>query len=91
MRDDTGALRENFVIAELLKSASNTNRFPLSFFWRTKTQQEIDFVQDYNGQITAYEIKWNPKKKVSRPSSFVSTYNPIKHVITRSNRASYLL
>ncbi len=91
MREDTGALRENFVIAELLKSASNTNRFPLSFFWRTKTQQEIDFVQDYNGQITAYEIKWNPNKKVSRPSSFVSTYNPIKHVITRSNRASYLL
>lgn len=89
MRDDIWALWENFIIAEILKSDSNTNRFLLSYFWRTKTWQEIDLVQDHNGQLSAYEIKRNPKKSPSRPKSFIETYTPTLHCVTRWNRLSF--
>lgn len=88
MRDDVGALWENFIIAEILKSDSNTNRYLLSYFWRTKTQQEIDLVQDHNGQISAYEIKRKSNATISRPKSFIESYNPNTLVITRWNRLS---
>ena len=31
------------------------------YFWRTKQQQEIDFVEEVNGEIYAYEFKWKNK------------------------------
>ena len=33
------------------------------YFWRTQAQQEIDLIEDYNGQLHAYEFKWNDKKQ----------------------------
>jgi uncharacterized protein len=86
MRDDVGALWENFIIAEILKSDNNDERFSLSYFWRTKTQLEIDFVQDHNGQISAYEVKRNPTKSKLLPQIFVDTYHPTSsRTITRDN------
>jgi len=32
------------------------------YFWRTKQQQEIDFVEEVNGEIYAYEFKWKNTK-----------------------------
>jgi predicted AAA+ superfamily ATPase len=86
MRDDVGALWENFIIAELLKSDNNNERFSLSYFWRTNTQLEIDLVQDHNGVLSAYEIKRNPKKTKALPKLFMETYMPkVSHTITRDN------
>jgi len=86
MRDDVGALWENFIIAEILKSDHNDERFSLSYFWRTNTQLEIDLVQDHNGELSAYEIKRNPKKSKPLPKIFMETYMPkVSHTITRDN------
>jgi len=86
MRDDIGALRENFAIAETLKATDSQKLSILSYFWRSKNQQEIDLVQDYNGKIRAYEMKRSQTKKVSRPVIFIEEYKPACKVIHRGNR-----
>lgn len=74
-RLDTGALWENFVIAERMKMLNTQERFCNSWFWRTQQQQEIDLVEEENGALRAFEFKWNPKKgKANIPASFAKAY-----------------
>lgn len=84
-RNDVGALWENFLISERKKRNEYYRQFPASYFWRTKQQQEIDYVEELNGQITGYEFKWNPKAKVKIPSNFTQTYNAEVIVINNQN------
>jgi hypothetical protein len=51
----------------------------------TKQKQEIDFLEDSNGQITAFEFKWQSKVKVKIPAVFLKDYNAIGHVIDKEN------
>ena len=71
LRNDTGQLWENWFISERLKYLNNTEKDASRFFWRTLAQQEVDYIEDTNGKITAFECKWNPKAKggVSKPFS----------------------
>ena len=74
-RADLGAIWENFCISERLKQSSfgqfyNSN----SYFWRTTTQQEIDFIQEKNGILTAFEFKYNSKKQAKIPELFAKAY-----------------
>ncbi|GHU88543.1 hypothetical protein FACS189476_05820 [Spirochaetia bacterium] len=55
------------------------------YFWRTTQQQEVDFVTTSGENITAYEIKWNPKVKARFPKTFVEKYNPAVKFINREN------
>lgn len=73
-RADTGALWENFIIAERYKYTSNKRMWMNRFFWRTHTQQEIDYIEEYDGKLFAYEIKWNSRKKARLPKNFVESY-----------------
>ena len=50
--------------------------FSNSYFWRTQAQQEIDYIEEYSGQIFAYEFKWKPKNNFKMPTAFVKEYNP---------------
>ena len=73
LRSDKGALWENFLIAERLKNNSNALREAKPHFWRTATQQEIDFIEEDDGKLSAFEIKsgqvrWKP------PATFVESY-----------------
>lgn len=54
------------------------------YFWRTQQQQEIDFVEERAGEVTAYEFKWN-KKKLKLPEKFIVTYNAKAYSIDRGN------
>lgn len=45
-----------------------------SYFWRTTQRQKIDYLEEYNGKLTAFEIKWNTKEKVRFPLTFSSNY-----------------
>ena len=87
LRPDIGHLFENYIVAELKK------RFPMDniYFWRTKSQQEIDYLIEKNGQLTAIEIKWNERKAVKLPTAFEETYHP-EHsfVVNNSNYLSIL-
>ncbi len=73
-RTDRGALWENYIIAERMKYLHYNKIFAKRFFWRTAQQKEIDYLEDYNGKLSAYEIKWNPLKKHKFPSTFVKNY-----------------
>ena len=55
---DRGALFENFFIAERLKTYQRAHRVVQAYFWRTKDGSEIDFVEDSQGELTAFECKW---------------------------------
>ena len=91
-RLDIGALFENYVIAERLKQQSYARSFVKSYFWRTSAKQEIDYVEEDNGQLTAYEFKWNPRKKASVPPSFARSDPDAEYnTITRENYYEILL
>ena len=71
-RDDIGALWENFIFTEMIKSGSYKNRYANRYFWRTYDQKEIDYIEEREGKLFAYEFKWNDKAK--QPKEFLETY-----------------
>lgn len=74
MRNDQGALWENFVLSERIKRNYYFNHYCNSFFWRTQNQQEIDYVEESNGVFNCYEFKWNVNKKWKIPKAFAENY-----------------
>lgn len=91
LRSDKGALWENFVINERLKSNHNHGKFPSMHFWRTYDQAEIDYIEEENEVITGYECKWK-KEKLKVPKAFRDLY-PGSEVreINRENVLNFLL
>ena len=87
MRNDVGALWENFIISEIVKYNHYNGRYANYYFWRTTTQQEIDFVEERDGQLHLYEMKWNPKKgKAKVPAEFNKAYGEMPFtVVTPDN------
>lgn len=73
-RNDIGALWENFLVSERLKSLNYSQQFPNSYFWRTREGAEVDYLEEQDGSINAFEFKWNPKKTVKAPHSFLTAY-----------------
>lgn len=93
LRNDAGALWENFFISERIKRNHYQQNYCNIYFWRTKSQLEIDYIEEQNGQMTAFEMKWNPKKSnMSIPETFLNAYD-VKEtvVITPENYLEYLL
>jgi predicted AAA+ superfamily ATPase len=74
IRQDTGALWENFIISERMKFTHYNSIWANRYFWRTHDQQEIDYIEEYDGILNAYEIKWNPKKKPRLSATFSRMY-----------------
>jgi uncharacterized protein len=74
-RNDIGALWENFLVTERIKFLHYSRSFVNFYFWRTHQQQEIDWVEESNGQFSAYEFKWNPGKRKRLPAAFSKAYN----------------
>jgi predicted AAA+ superfamily ATPase len=73
-RADTGALWENFVIAERIKFLNNNEKEAKHFFWRTTQQQEIDLIEESEEGLKAFEIKWNKNAKARIPLTFKENY-----------------
>lgn len=92
-RTDAGALWENYVVAERVKQISYDRSFVNMWFWRTQQQNEIDIIEELDGQLTAVECKWNPSKaNVKPPQSFATAYPEAAFkVITPANFAEYML
>ena len=75
LRQDVGTLWENFFISERMKANQNAGRYVNSYFWRTSQQQEIDYLEECDGQFSLFEMKWNPKRANTKfPVSFLSAY-----------------
>ena len=73
VRQDIGQLWENYAMIERIKRNTYVNNIPNSYFWRTYDQQEIDLVEEKDGQLVAFEFKWkNEKAKI--PAAFAKAY-----------------
>jgi len=90
LRQDIGHIWENFIIAERKKQLLFQNIHPNHYFWRTNSGSEIDLVEELNGKIYAWQIKWNPRKKANFAPSFLSAYNPKTGIITKANFEDFL-
>ena len=92
MRNDTGALWENFFISERIKANEYEGRYAKSYFWRTTQQQEIDYIEESDGQFAVFEMKWNPRKKTTPlPAAFLKTYPVAQEaVVTPENYLEWL-
>jgi predicted AAA+ superfamily ATPase len=91
IRDDKGMLWENFIISERLKQNNYENPFAKSYFWRTTTQQEIDYIEENEGKISAYEIKWNETAKFKQIKSFTDSYKTDVKLIHSKNFREILM
>ena len=93
LRNDMGQLWENFFISERIKRNHYLGHHCNIYFWRTTSQQEIDYIEESDGQMSAFEMKWNPKKAtVKLPEAFLKAYS-IKQtaVVTTENYLDWLI
>ncbi|QJD77252.1 ATP-binding protein [Spirosoma rhododendri] len=92
LRADTGALWENFMISERIKANLNAGRKPNYYFWRTTQQQEIDWLEEEQGKLTAFEFKWNVRAKARFPATFQQAYpGTDMNVVSPDNYMAFLL
>lgn len=90
LRTDTGQLWENFLISERVKFLSYHRLWANQYFWRTHAQQEIDYLEEREGKIFAYEIKW-ADKKISFPKAFLEAYPDNEtQVVSRVNFEEFI-
>lgn len=73
LRQDVGALWENFLISERIKKNHNHGLEPQVFFWRTRQKQEIDYLEEFQGKLSGFEFKWTGEK-YRLPVSFSRAY-----------------
>lgn len=90
LRQDKGALWENFMMAERMKFLSYTQSNAKPYFWRTTTQQEIDYIETNADAVSAFEFKWATTKKAKLPKSFIEAYNPSFLVVNKENFRDFL-
>lgn len=84
LRNDIGALWENYIISERIKHQKYTGMIVNNYFWRTYDQQEIDWIEERGGKLYGYEFKWNPKRKTKIPGGWKNNYPDAKHTVIHS-------
>ena len=92
-RDDIGHLWENFVIIERLKKQTYDDIYANNYFWRTWEKREIDFVEERDGKLFAFEIKWGKRCQQAPPDQWSEQYgkNSEYKVINRDNFLEFVL
>lgn len=92
LRTDIGALWENFAISERIKRNEYTRKWCNCFFWRTHQQKEIDYLEECDGLLNAYEFKYNARKVAKEPNDFAKAYPDAQFKeITPNNIDEFLL
>ena len=90
LRTDRGALWENFCIVERRKMNERKRRQANTYFWRTYTQKEVDYVEEFGGKIRGYEFKWNAEKSFFPPQEFVKNYQATVEKVDKENYWKFL-
>jgi len=91
LRNDKGALWENFLISERVKQIEYKQSLAHIYFWRTKQQQEVDFVEEHGGRIIGYKFKWRKRKNTKLPKTFTEAYRAESNVIDRENFRQFVI
>ncbi|MBU2650661.1 MAG: ATP-binding protein [Bacteroidetes bacterium] len=92
LRNDTGSLWENFMISERLKHIEYNRLYRNTYFWRTTKQQEVDYLEEFDDKLYAYEFKYKPKSNIKAPLMFSNAY-PEAHfeVVDKENFFDFIL
>ncbi|AYD47699.1 ATP-binding protein [Arachidicoccus soli] len=91
LRNDTGLLWENYLIAERIKKNAYTGKNLQYYFWRNYNQQEVDLIEVENGRLSAFEFKYSDNKKVKIPTAFAAAYPGVAfEVISRDNYLEWI-
>jgi hypothetical protein len=83
LRQDRGALWENFLVSERRKRNEYIAYLHKAYFWRTSEGQEIDYVEDAGGKLSAFEFKWNPARSARMPRAFAEAYPDTEWSVVR--------
>lgn len=90
-RQDKGVLWENYVIVERIKYNGYQLQSPNKYFWRTHDGQEIDYLEEQNGMLNGFEIKWKARKNKA-PAAFENTYpNATFKMIDQANFEEFVI
>lgn len=74
LRNDVGALWENFMVSERQKHLTWQTKLIKPYFWRNFNQSEVDYLEAVNKKLFAYEMKWNPKSNAKVSRAFTNAY-----------------
>ena len=87
LRNDVGELWENYLIIERLKKQEYKKILSNNYYWRTYNQDEIDWVEDRDGILHGYEIKWKAVS-VKQPPAWQRIYPQAQFTVI--NQDNYL-
>lgn len=87
-RTDMGQLWENYLVSERIKKQHYGRQFARNYFWRTYDQQEIDWLEERDQKLSAFEFKWSKRKRVKVPAAFRNAYPEAEFTVI--NRENYL-
>lgn len=90
LRNDVGALWENFLVSERRKELAYTQRRVATHFWRTRDQQEVDYIEVDDAGTLAVEFKWAPRSKTRIPRGFLNRYDARTMIVSRSDFRGFL-
>ena len=90
-RTDVGALWENYLASERIKHQNYTQKTVSNYFWRTYDQQELDWLEEENGNLHGFEFKWNENRKAKIPTAFGKAYPEATfEVISKNNYLDFI-
>jgi predicted AAA+ superfamily ATPase len=74
LRNDIGALWENYIISERIKKNHYQNKNVQYYFWRNYNQQEVDLLELKDGKLQTFEFKYSNNKRIKIPPAFATAY-----------------
>jgi len=90
LRNDVGQLWENYIITERLKRQEYLRQFTQFYFWRTYDQKEIDLVEEREGKLFGYEMKWQ-HQPAKAPKDWQAAYPEASfQIVHRENYLNFL-
>ena len=91
LRNDVGELWENYLVMERLKRQEYLGQTANNYFWRTYTKQELDLVEEREGNLHGYEIKWG-KSRLRAPKEWLAAYPEAGfEVVNRDNYLKFIM
>jgi predicted AAA+ superfamily ATPase len=90
LRNDVGALWENYLVMECLKRQAYERQPANNYFWRTYDQQEVDWVEERQGRLSGYEFKWGEAAPRPPKDWLVAYPNASYEVVNRANFLNFV-
>jgi uncharacterized protein len=90
LRNDIGQLWENYIVSERIKLQHYQGWPSNNYFWRTYDQQEIDWIEERDGKLFGFEMKYQ-KKTLKAPGGWTKNYPEASFdVISRENYLKFI-